>query len=385
MQDDVLLFIGGGRETVSALGKAKALGYKVCVTDGDENSVGIRWAKKYATKWAIASTYDCERTAEVVRGWDVKGVVAVACDVGPTVSYVARQNGLNCIPYELAVLSWNKNRLKAFLNKGGKGIPMPQPYNIYSPKYCVVKPVDGRGSRGVFRVKGPKLDNYIVEAQKVSKVKEVVVEEWIDGPQVSTETIVWNGVCVFTGMTDRFYHFLDDMAPYVIENGGIGPSIYEGSPTGDAIKDLVKWTVSMLGFESGTIKCDVVLNREKDFEPTLIECAIGRMSGGLTCSHYLPLAYGFDFLAAAFDIACGRPPYRYNLVHKNRHICGSYALDIGKAKIMKDRGKFFMAMASTREEALNKSWEISSKRLGYNMERTIWLEKITKQSDPRQI
>ncbi len=379
MANDLLLFIGGPIESVPALGKAKALGYKVCVTDGSEDSPGIRWAKKYSRKWAIASVYDLPGTWKVVEPWKIDAAVAVAVDCGPCVSYVSRQAGCSHIPESISRLGQNKRELKVRLKIKDAGIPTPR-FSDSSSDWVVIKPVDGRGSRGVFRIQYDDLDRYRILSEQHSPTKRIIVEDWVDGPQVSTESIIKNGVVLFTGMTDRFYHFLDEQFPYVIENGGIGPSIFEGSSHGLAINGLVRKVVLALGVKDGTIKCDIVLDKNNLYKPTLIECAIGRMSGGYMCSHYLPLAYGYDFLAAAFDVACGRFPNQIISARRHHHhVCGLYEYK-ENITTMKERGKFFLAVADTREETLDKAWRVGRERLNYGADRESWLRKISRQS-----
>ncbi len=374
--NDLLCFVGGGIETVSAMGKAKSLGYNVAITDIDENSAGIRWAKKYGKRWGIASTYDARATWKVVEPWKIDSVVAVACDVGPTVSYVAKQAGCPHIPVSTAKLGQNKRELKDHLKCMDSRISMPR-FPEPTDEWIVVKPVDGRGARGVFRVRYSEMGKYAVLAMKESPTKTVIAEEWVEGPQVSTESIIKDGVQLFTGMTDRLYHFLDEQSPYVIENGGFGPSVFEGTSHAMRIRELVRLVVRALRIEDGTIKCDIILDKNNQYRPTLVECAIGRMSGGYMCSHYLPLAYGYDFLEAAFDVACGRYP-RTRPQSRRHFVCGLYEYK-ENVTTMKERGKFFMAISDTREQALEKAWGVGHERLGYNIDREMWFRKVSQQ------
>lgn len=375
---DRLLFIGGGRETTCAMGKAKSLGYDVFCTDADINAYGIKWAKRHGKWFGIANTYDLRQTLNCVRDIDVDGVVAVACDVGPTVSYVAAAKNCVHIPVSTTILGQRKDNLKAVLSERDKSIKLAKDKSDSDSEYIVVKPVDGRGARGVFRVRrnDERLLDYRYYARKESSLGLVIEEEWVEGPQISTETLVYKGIVQFTGMTDRFYHYLSDQYPYVIENGGIGPSKYENTKEGFFVKNLVRKIVRALEIQSGTIKCDIVLDANDGYKPTLIECAIGRMSGGYMCSHYLPIAYGVDFLKNAFDVACGRIP-DMRPVKKSRFVCGQYEYDKNWTK-MKDRGRFFLAIADSREEALEKSWRyINEKRPDYCLNRKMWERAVS--------
>ena len=366
-----LLFIGGSVDTVPALGHALSLGYNVYVTDGSPESPGIKWAKRYGAGWGIADTYSTIETLEAARDWPIDGVIAVACDVGPIVSDVANALGLPHIPRAISDYGWYKDDLKLRLTKKDKiNIPVASPATR-DDKYTIIKPIGGRGARGVYRIPYPEdketFDRYCTKALIAAghqtgtpPLGKILFEQWVEGPQISTETLISNYLCVFTGMIDRTYALLTTLSPYVIETGGQGPSVYEETELGDRIKDLVQKVVDNLGIQSGTIKCDVVLNEEKNYEPTLIECAIGRMSGGLMCSHIIPLIYGMDFLAGAFSIACGEAP-DLTVTGEKRFIHSVFEMP-GKAENMTERGKFFLGIGKSREEAREKALEVLVER-----------------------
>ena len=51
-----------------------------------------------------------------------------------------------------------------------------------------------------------------------------MIEKYIEGPQLSTESIIINGKCYTIGFSDRNYEYLNKFSPYIIENGGDLPS-----------------------------------------------------------------------------------------------------------------------------------------------------------------
>ena len=51
-----------------------------------------------------------------------------------------------------------------------------------------------------------------------------MVEQYLEGPQVSTESVIIGGQCVTPGFSDRNYEHLERYAPFFIENGGDLPS-----------------------------------------------------------------------------------------------------------------------------------------------------------------
>lgn len=343
------------------MGIAKALDYNVYVTDINPDAPGIKWVRKHGKGWGIASTYDAQETISVISSalkQKIDGVVAVACDVGPTVSLVAKELGLSHLPHCLTSLSWDKRLLKSYLSP--QGIPIPGGPSE-TDEYYVIKPIESRGSAGVYRVKSRKTNagfvvnntELIEKSRKFSTSSKIIVERWISGPQISAETIVWKNKVLITCMSDRNYDHLENFAPNVIENGGEAPSIYEKTAKGKEIKRLTQRVVDALGIESGTFKSDIVLDADDGLSPVFIEAHIGRMGPSVT--HHWPAAYNINFLGAAFAIACGNEPFEYlKQKRKPMYTCGRYELP-GHPKNSNESGKFFFAIADSREEAIKKA------------------------------
>ena len=89
-----------------------------------------------------------------------------------------------------------------------------------------MKPIDNAGSRGVIKIE--KIDDVskiYVECTSFSKEKTVLIEEFLSGPQISTESIIVNNEIITTGFADRNYDMDEKFSPYFIENGHSIPSI----------------------------------------------------------------------------------------------------------------------------------------------------------------
>src|SRR6185437_3524493 len=183
-------------------------------------------------------------------------------------------------------------------------IPTPQAlqrFAIERGRDLVIKPVDSRGSRGVQRVaKVADLDKAFAFARSHSPSERVMVEQYLEGPQVSTESVVVDGRCFTPGFSDRNYEFLDRFAPYFIENGGDLPS-HLPADIQQKVRDVVARAAAALGITNGTVKGDIVVHKG---EPYVIELA-ARLSGGFFCTREIPLNTGVDFIGAAIKVALG--------------------------------------------------------------------------------
>jgi len=322
----ILLFLGGPIDALPSIAYAWSLGYSVIVVDGNKDCPGIQWCKKFNQWRMVADVYNGQEVIDKLLNWKIDGVLAVATDVGPVVSQVAEYLDLPHIPYEISKLGWNKLELKEYLHS--KDIP------VASEPWLVCKPIyQGRGATGV-----EILDTDPLEIENFGdKYPTLMYEQFIFGPQVSAECIVWDNQIVFCGYTDRDYS-----NGYPVEVGGYGPSQFEHYKNiKQSLDDLVSNTIKALGMQSGTVKFDLVLDEYRRYMPVIIEIAIGRLSGGLMCSHYLPLAYGVNFLEMAFDVACGISPTKI-IKEKKIKVRGYYQNK--DANIHKERGKFKMEL-----------------------------------------
>jgi biotin carboxylase len=139
-------------------------------------------------------------------------------------------------------------------------------------------------------------------AQSHSPTQRVMVEDYLEGPQVSTESVIVDGHCVTPGFSDRNYEYLERYAPFFIENGGDLPSTLPAEIQGK-IKAVVAHAAQALGIHNGSVKGDIVVH---DGEPYVIELA-ARLSGGFFCTREIPLNTGVDLVGAAIRIALGEP------------------------------------------------------------------------------
>jgi biotin carboxylase len=326
-----LLFVGGGIETLPAIEQAKDLGLHVVVSDASPSAPGFR----VADDRLIASTYDIEATVAAARTYNqtvrrLDGVICVASDIPQTVAAVADALGLPGIPLECARLASDKLAMKEKFSADGVPVPWFVPINSATELKSVaaqratplvIKPVDSRGARGVLQLKGDIDLDWAHEFSRCeSPSGRVMVEEFLTGPQISTESIVLDGIAHTPGLADRNYEMLEAFAPHIIENGGDLPTQLP-EDVQQAIRDLIHKAAASMGVRSGVVKGDVVLSEGK---PYLIELA-ARPSGGYLCTHEIPLSTGVDFVGAALRLALGDEVEPADLIPRyQRHISQRY-------------------------------------------------------------
>jgi biotin carboxylase len=308
-----LLIISGGIEAADAARRAKEMGYQVVVSDRDPEAPGFA----FADSCLIADVYSPDETAAAAERYSRKirkidGVICVAADAPVTAATVAQRLRLPGLPIHVAELACDKLAMKKCFLSAGVAAPWfaevrtPQELQriaVQRGRDLVIKPVDSRGSRGVQRVaKVEDLAAAFKLAQSHSPSQRVMVEQYLEGPQVSTESVVIGGRCFTPGFSDRNYEYLERYAPFFIENGGDLPS-HLPPETQAKVRDLVGRAASAMGITDGTVKGDIVVHKG---EPHVIELA-ARLSGGFFCTREIPLNTGVDFIGAAIKVALGEP------------------------------------------------------------------------------
>ena len=326
-----ILFIGGGIETLPGVLLAKSMGLHVVVSDANSHAPCM----SEADGSLIASTYNIDESIAVAKKYNnevhsIDGVMCLATDVPLTVAGVAAELCLPGISVEAARIVTDKLVMKDYLVSCG--IPMPWYAAVKTSdalkklvsergSSLVIKPTDSRGARGVLRLNPDSdLDWAFSVAKSFSPSEQVMVEEFLDGPQISTESLIVNGEVYTIGFSDRNYEFLDRYAPHIIENGGDLPSFLNETDQ-KSISDVVAKTAKSLKVENGVIKGDMVLSMGK---PYVIEVAL-RLSGGYFCTHEIPLNTGVDFVGNAIRLALGDTIEHDELTPKFKHmVCQRY-------------------------------------------------------------
>ena len=311
VKNKVLLVVGSGAETLPLIQLAQQMGIFVVGSDANPRAPG----RKYCDDFIVVSTYDVAGTVKASCHYHdnvrrIHGVMCMGTDVPHTVSAVSRALRLPGLSTDTAHLAVDKLHMKCQLSSDKVSIPWFTEIEsldhlcshvLDSPKRFVLKPADSRGARGVTLINSSSnLKCCYESAVHNSPSGRVLLEQFIDGPQLSTESIVKDGVVSTIGYADRNYEYLDKFSPFIIENGGDMPSSLPQEVL-SRVNILLEKAARSIGIDNGIMKGDVVV---QDGNPYVIEIA-ARLSGGYFCSHMIPLSTGVSIVAAAIYIALG--------------------------------------------------------------------------------
>lgn len=306
--DKTLLVLGGGPDQLPGVLKAKEMGIYTIVLDGNPDA----YCKPYADEFYNVSIKHIEQIDLFIKeklNRNVDGVIAFGVDIPYIISYVANRLDVNyTIPLESAILSENKFDSKEFMKKHNINIPF---YSLVSSikdikKFTnihdfpiVLKPVDNSAARGISLLYDlNNIDKYYKYALDNSSCKKVMIEKYLDGPQISTESFVINGKVYNIGFADRNYKEMNRFLPNIIENGGDLPSIFMSDKHKFQLERYLEIISEKLNIKNGVIKGDIVICNDELY---IIEFAL-RLSGGGFSTLTIPESTGVDFLKIAIKL-----------------------------------------------------------------------------------
>lgn len=301
--------IGGGLLQLPVILTAKKMGYQVIVSDYNPDSIGMRDAHIPL----IMSTKDIEGSVRIARAQNeitpISAVLTVGTDASMTVAAVANALGLPGIKFEDAEAATNKIKMRMRFKE--HDVPSPVFLPVWSlsdaKKACkilrlplVIKPSDNMGARGVMRI-----DNYnqisdaFHFAKNASPSGELIIEEFMDGHELSIDAIIYNNEVTITGVADRII----DHPPYFIETGHTMPSALPGKTIKNAI-DVMNRGIKALGITIGAAKGDIKITEKG----AMIGELAARLSGGFMSAYTYPLSTGVDLMKAVIEVAMGQEP-----------------------------------------------------------------------------
>ena len=304
-----LLIVGGGVFQVPAIKTAKSMGLKVAVTDYNPEAEGMLLAD-YPIE---VSTRNINLTVNMAkqfhRACPLDGVLTVGTDASQTVAAVADALNLPGIPFEVAERATDKIKMRQVLKN--KNVPVPDFRPIWTLEECseaikdlslplVIKPCDNMGARGVRKIEN--LDELIPafrEAKEASISGKLILEEFMEGAELSLDALVFEGKIYITGVADRII----ERAPYFVEIGHTLPSTLPADQQAQAV-EVFKQAIFALGIDIGAAKGDIKITPEG---PKIVEIA-ARLSGGWMSAYTYPLATGVNLYKAAVQIALGEKP-----------------------------------------------------------------------------
>lgn len=304
-----LAIIGASYLQLPLARRAKEMGiYTICFAWAD-GAV----CKEECDAFYPISIIEKDQILNICRKEQINGICTIASDTAaPTVAYVAEQMGLVGNSYECALKANNKLLMRnAFMEAG---IPCPLYQMVKSEDEelndaftypLIIKPTDRSGSLGVAKVDGiVSRTHAIQEALKCSFKHEAIVEEFIEGKEISVEFISYQGKHYPLQITDK----VTTEAPHFVELEHHQPADLSTAQYEEIYK-LTDCALTALGVTNGASHSEYRITNEGKIYVMEIGA---RMGGDFIGSDLVQLSTGYDFLRGVIEVALGQltPPVR---------------------------------------------------------------------------
>ena len=297
-----LLLAGGGYADIPLIQAAKKLGYYVITSGNRPEELG----HQYSDEYRMADFSDKEAILKLAEDLQVSAVCACCNDFSAlSAAYAAERLGLpGHDSYAVAQIIHYKDRYRKFAAENNIATPKALGFSSKQEALSqmtsfsfpvIVKPVDLTGGKGMSTVESfEQADAALDKAFAISRMKRVVVEEFIEGTRHGFSAFLVGGRVVFY-FSDNEHYFLN---PYMVSAAsapGLVPETVKKRLCADAEK-----IAALLSLKDGIFHVQYILRQG---EPVIIE--ICRRAPGDLYVRFVEIATGVDYASWIVKASAG--------------------------------------------------------------------------------
>lgn len=326
-----LLVVGAGPLQVPAIHEARALGIRSIAVDGNSSAVGLALCDAPY----VADILDADAVCAIARRENIDGIMTLCTDAPvATVAEVGQRMGLPALSPQAASRATDKRLMREAFR--ALGAPSPPAHLIHSLAEArlaaeslgfpvVLKIGRGSGSRGVYRIDDPDaMQAAYVRCREWQKEGALLLEEWVDGAEVSVEGYCTDHDRSIVVITDKF--LFPGVSP--VEVGHCQPSIH--APLREQqIHRAVQAGLTALDLTWCAFHAEIKVSTKG---AQLIEIG-ARLGGDRISTHLTPLSTGVNLVRVAILLALGERPQCPRILE--RAACVRY-FDVQRAGTLKD-------------------------------------------------
>jgi len=300
-----LMILGAGVYQVPLIKKAKAMGHNTFVVSPMGNYPGLAIADKVVD----CDTRDQEAVLNAAIEFGIDGIVTTGTDVAvPTIGYLVDRLNLHGTGFDSSLKSMNKSDMKKCFFEHGiqtadyRVVKSLEDLKVVATEIgypLMVKAVDSSGSRGITKVESESgLQAAFEESLSVSKVQDVIVEQYLSGYEIGAQAIVSGGE-----VEEVFLHSDIVTPPPISVPIGHAMPLDISEIVSEKTKLLIKDAVKALGIKDTISNVDIMI---VDDEPYLLE--IGARMGATCLPENISIYNRFDFYEYLVNLALGLKP-----------------------------------------------------------------------------
>lgn len=314
-----LFMLGAGFMQKPAIITARELGCRVIAADGNKDAYCVSLCDEFVQIDLKNTDALCRYALSLKKDGKIHAVFTAGTDFSAACAKIAELCGLPSHTYEASLNASDKIRMRSCFEKAG--VSSPKFIEIHehdlmtlqtasildkfnstknNPFPLVIKPVDNMGARGCRMARNEtEFKDAVKTAVQYSRSKRAIVEEYMEGPEFSIDSLVYNGIITITGFADRHIYY----EPYFIEMGHTMPTALSSEQKEQIVKEFSKG-VNALGLSCGAAKGDIKLTKEG----AKIGEIAARLSGGYMSGWTYPYASSINLTEQALRISLGLPP-----------------------------------------------------------------------------
>lgn len=268
-----ILILGAGNAQIDAIEYCKRNGYEVCGCSYTTVDCGIPHLD-YFDQVDIKSV---DGVVALAKKYDVTAVYSIGSDLAiPTAMEASEVLGLpHFISSETANICHSKDQLRIALGSDFEGnadfrvVTNLEDALKHDAFPAMMKPVDSQGQRGCFRVDSAEdIRDHFDVSLDYSINGRVIIETFVDGPEVSVNGYMQDGILKFAIVSDRYV--FDEYPGGIIKEHVVPTSWAKGPAEAECI-DLVKRICAKIGLDNGP--CYAQIKLDKDNHPVILEIA----------------------------------------------------------------------------------------------------------------
>jgi formate-dependent phosphoribosylglycinamide formyltransferase (GAR transformylase) len=300
MKKQSVLILGGGPDQKLLVEEFNQRGFRTIIADYYEYPP----AKKISDLHYQVSTYDMATLIQIARKEKVSLVTTISTD--QPIKVAADISEQLCLPFqisskqaqEITNKKWMKIKLSEHKVPTAPFIIAESERDLDSANKLnyplIMKPVDSSGSRGVFVLENEQfLREHYCQSKEHSSTSTVIIEEFIDGQEISVDAIITNKTAVVLSITDGFKTYSESQTPLYNQN-----TFSSGITKTASLKVSEICTKIAEAFQIGDSPLFVQMIVHND-DVNVIEFS-ARIAGG-SKPYFIPLVSGVNLVSSYVD------------------------------------------------------------------------------------
>ena len=276
-----LLMLGGGRHQINFIKYVISQNVEVILSDYLESSPG----HEIATHSYLSSTLDIPENIKIAKKHNIDGVITMGTDQ-PLVTMAKVADSININSYlSPKIASTCTNKMEMFKSLTEVNIPkyvIVNNNNVASIQSLIeefhfpliIKPIDSQGQRGISIINNQKDVIEAIEiARSSSKNSDVIVQEYLSGPEITISAWIKDGKGITLLITDRKTYNREEAVGVCFQHIYPSKNIMGNEAKAQLLVDQI---AKNYGLKNGPLYIQAIIHQDKLF---LVE-ATCRIGGG---------------------------------------------------------------------------------------------------------